>query len=76
MTALPVSIEDHCWLCGNVTVLPGVTIGKGISYWSRSLVTKDIPAGVLAYGNPCRVIRPITENDREFFGRNKQNLLN
>jgi len=76
MTALPVSIEDHCWLCGNVTVLPGVTIGKGSVIGAGSLVTKDIPAGVLAYGNPCRVIRPITENDREFLeGINKPTEL-
>jgi acetyltransferase-like isoleucine patch superfamily enzyme len=57
-------------------VLPGVTIGKGSVIGAGSLVTKDIPAGVLAYGNPCRVIRPITENDREFLeGINKPTEL-
>jgi len=72
MTAKPVSIGDNCWLCGNVNVLPGVTIGEGSVIGAGSLVTKDIPAGVLAYGNPCRIIRPITDADHQFLeGINK-----
>lgn len=59
----PITIEDDCWLASNVVVLGGVTIGKGSVIGAGSVVTKDVPPGVLAYGNPCRVIRNITEED-------------
>ncbi|MBQ2265025.1 MAG: sugar O-acetyltransferase [Oscillospiraceae bacterium] len=61
--AAPITIGDGCWLASNVTVCGGVTIGKGSVIGAGSVVTKDIPAGVFAAGNPCRVIRPITEAD-------------
>lgn len=61
--AAPITIEDGCWLASNVTVCGGVTIGKGSVIGAGSVVTKDIPANVFAAGNPCRVIRPITEAD-------------
>lgn len=57
--ALPVAIEDGCWLGGGVIVLPGVTIGRGSVIGAGSVVTKNIPPDSLAVGNPCRVIRPI-----------------
>ena len=60
----PITIEDNVWLGGDVKVLGGVTIGKGSVIGCGSVVTKDIPAGVVAAGNPCRVIRPITEQDK------------
>ncbi|MBO4428527.1 MAG: sugar O-acetyltransferase [Clostridia bacterium] len=60
----PIVIEDNCWLGGSVTVLPGVTIGEGSVVGAGSVVTKDIPAHSLAYGNPCRVARRITDADR------------
>lgn len=56
---LPVTIENNAWLGAGVTVLPGVTIGENAVIGAHSLVTKDIPANVIAYGNPCRVIRPL-----------------
>ncbi len=59
----PITIEDSCWLASNVTVCGGVTIGAGTVIGAGSVVTRDIPAGVFAAGNPCRVIRPITEQD-------------
>ena len=62
--AKPITIEDNCWFGGNVTVLPGVHIGEGCVIGAGSVVTRDIPAGSLAMGVPCRVIRPITEDDR------------
>ncbi len=62
--ALPITIGDHCWLGGDVTVLPGVSIGENTIIGAGSVVTKDIPANVIAVGNPCRVLRPITEADR------------
>lgn len=60
----PITIGDNCWLGGSVTVLPGVTVGEGSVIGAGSVVTKDIPPNSLAYGNPCRVIREITEADR------------
>jgi acetyltransferase-like isoleucine patch superfamily enzyme len=57
--ALPVSIEDGCWIGGGVIIVPGVTIGKGSVIGAGSIVTKDIPANSLAVGNPCRVIRKL-----------------
>lgn len=62
-TAKPVVIGDNVWIGGDVTITPGVTIGEGAVIGAKSVVTKDIPANVVAAGNPCRVIRPITEKD-------------
>lgn len=62
--ARPIMIGDNVWIGADVTILPGVTIGEGCVIGAKSLVTKDIPAYVVAMGNPCRVVRPITENDR------------
>lgn len=64
MQAQPVRIEDDVWLAANVTVLPGVTIGRGAVIGAGSVVTKSIPAGMLAVGNPCRPLRAVTEADR------------
>ncbi|MCI8842070.1 MAG: acetyltransferase, partial [Oscillibacter sp.] len=61
----PVTIEDNVWIGGNVVILPGVTIGEGAVIAAGSIVTQDIPPRVVAGGNPCRVIRPLTETDRE-----------
>ena len=62
--ALPIVIGDNCWIGSDVTILPGVTIGSNTIIGAKSVVTKDIPEGVIAVGNPCRVLRPITESDR------------
>lgn len=62
--ARPITIEDNVWLASNVTVCGGVTIGHDTVIGAGSVVVKDIPAGVFAAGNPCRVIRPITEKDK------------
>ncbi|MBM7616585.1 maltose O-acetyltransferase [Weissella uvarum] len=63
-SALPITIGDNCWLGGNVTVLGGVTIGAGAVIGAGSVVTKDIPENVVAVGNPCRVLREITDADK------------
>lgn len=62
--ALPITIEDDVWIGGDVKVMPGVTIGRGSVIGAGSLVTRDIPAGVVARGVPCKPIRPITDADR------------
>ena len=63
-TSKPITIENDVWIGANCTVFGGVTIGAGTVIGGGSVVTKDIPAGVVAAGNPCRVLRPITEDDR------------
>ncbi|MGN1381549.1 MAG: sugar O-acetyltransferase [Eubacterium sp.] len=63
-TSASITLEDDVWLGARVTVIGGVTIGKGTVIGAGSVVTKDIPAGVVAAGVPCRVIRKITEEDR------------
>ncbi len=62
--ALPITVGNSVWFGANVTVLPGVTIGDNAVIGAGSVVTKDIPSGVIAVGNPCRVLRPITGEDR------------
>lgn len=69
---LPVHIGRNCWLGAGVIVLPGVTIGDGSVIGAGSVVTKDIPAGVVAYGTPCRVAREINECDREYYFKDKK----
>lgn len=61
--SLPITIGDNVWLGGSVTIVPGVTIGDNTIIGAGSVVTKDIPADVIAAGVPCKVIRPITEKD-------------
>lgn len=61
--AMPIVIGDHVWIGADVTILPGVTIGENAVIGAGSVVTKDIPAQVIAVGNPCRILRKITEND-------------
>lgn len=57
--AYPITIGNNVWIGGHVCILPGVSIGDNSVIGAGSVVTKDIPSGVLAYGNPCRVIRHI-----------------
>lgn len=64
MRAKPISIGSDAWLAASVTVLPGVTIGEGSVIGAGSLVVSDIPPRTLAYGSPCRPVRPITSADR------------
>ncbi len=61
--AKPIVLEDGVWLASGVIVAGGVTIGKNSVIGAGSVVTRDIPANVFAAGNPCRVIREITEED-------------
>ena len=61
--AKPVVIGSNCWIAGSVSILAGVTIGEGCVIGAGSVVTRDIPPHSLAVGNPCRVLRKITEAD-------------
>ncbi len=63
-TSAPITLEDDVWIGANATVCAGVTIGKGSIIGAGSVVTRDIPAGVIAVGSPCKVVRTITEEDR------------
>lgn len=63
----PVRIGDNVWIGGNAVINPGVTIGSNVVIGSGSVVTKDIPDHVVAAGNPCRVIRPITDADKQYW---------
>ena len=64
--SLPVVIKDHVWIGSNVTIVPGVTIGENSVIGAGSVVTKDIPANVVACGVPCRVMREITDEDLRY----------
>ena len=64
VTAKPINIGKKVWIGANCTILPGVSIGDGSIIGAGSVVTKDIPENVIAVGNPCRVLREITEEDR------------
>ena len=67
MYSFPITIGDNVWLGGNVMVLPGVTIGENSVIGAGSVVTKDIPANVVAFGSPCKVYREINEHDKEYY---------
>lgn len=69
---LPVHIGRNCWIGAGAILLPGVTIGENTVVGAGSVVTKDLPAGVVAVGNPCRVLRPIGERDRTFYYKDRR----
>ena len=57
--SMPVSIGDNAWIGGNTVIFPGVTIGNNVTIGAGSVVTKDIPDDVLAFGNPCQVVKKL-----------------
>lgn len=69
---VPVSIGRNVWIGAGAIVMPGVTIGDNTVVGAGSLVTKDIPSDVVAYGHPCKVIRPINDHDYEYFWRDRR----
>ncbi len=69
MYSLPVVIGDRVWIGANAVILPGVTIGENSVIGAGSVVTKDIPANVLAVGAPCKVLREIGDYDKEYYHR-------
>lgn len=69
---IDVTIGDNCWIGGNSVICPGVHIGNNVVIGAGSVVTKDIPDWSVAAGNPCRVIRKITDADRKFYYKNNE----
>ncbi len=67
---LPVRIGKNCWIGAGAIILPGTTIGDNTVVGAGSVVTKDLPANVVAVGNPCRILREIGERDKVYYYRN------
>ena len=67
-----VRIGKNCWIGAGAILLPGVTVGDDTVIGAGSVVTKDIPSGVVAVGSPCRVLRQIGEHDREYYFKDKK----
>lgn len=67
-----VVIGENVWIGSSAVILPGVTIGRNSVIGAGSVVSRDIPENVVAVGNPCRVLRPIGEHDREYFYRDEK----
>ena len=69
---IEVSIGDNVWIGGNAVIMPGVTIGNNAVIGAGSVVTRDIPDNVIAAGNPCRIIREITDSDRDYYYKDRK----
>lgn len=69
---VPVRIGRNCWIGAGAILLPGVTVGDNTVIGAGSVVTKDIPANVVAVGNPCRVLREIGEHDRKYYYKDRE----
>ncbi len=69
---MEVHIGRNCWLGAGVLVMPGVTIGDNTVVGAGSVVTHDLPANVVAVGNPCRVMREINERDKEYYFKDRK----
>lgn len=69
---IEVTIEDNVWIGGNTVICPGVHIGDNVVIGAGSVVTKDIPDSCIAAGNPCKVIRKITDADKRLYFRNRE----
>ncbi|CAL65229.1 sugar O-acetyltransferase [Christiangramia forsetii] len=70
--AIPITIGNNVWIGGNTVINPGVNIGDNTVVGSGSVITKDIPANVIAAGNPCKVIREITKEDQNFYFKKRK----
>ena len=70
--AQPITIEENVWIGAGVSICPGVTIGENSVIGAGSVVTKEIPSNVIAVGNPCRVLRAITDEDKKYYFKDKE----
>ncbi len=69
---IPVTIGDNVWIGGNTVIMPGVDIGGNVVIGAGSVVTKDVPSWSIAAGNPCRVLRKLTEEDRDYYYKDRK----
>lgn len=69
---IEITIGNDVWIGGNTVIVPGVKIGNGVVIGAGSVVTRDIPDNVLAAGNPCKVIREITEEDKKYYYKDRE----
>ena len=69
---IPVEIGDNCWIGGNAVICPGVKIGSGSVIGAGSVVISDIPENVIAAGNPCKIIRKITDEDIKYYFKKRE----
>lgn len=67
-----VTIGKNCWIGAGAIIVPGVTIGDNVVIGAGSIVTKDLPSGVVAVGNPCKVLREINDHDKEFYFKDRK----
>ncbi len=69
---MPVRIGKNCWIGAGALIMPGITIGDNVVIGAGSVVTKDVPDNVIAVGNPCKVLRPVSEYDREYYFKDRR----
>ena len=69
---IDITIGDNVWIGGNTCIMPGVTIGNNVVIGGGSVVNKDLPDNVIAVGNPCKVVRKITEADRDYYYKDRK----
>ena len=69
---IPIEIGNDCWIGGNSVICPGVKIGNGVVIGAGSVVTRDIPDSVIAVGNPCKVLREITDDDIQYYFKDRK----
>jgi len=68
----PVRIGANCWIGAGAILLPGVTVGDNVVIGAGSVVTRDLPSDTVAVGNPCRVMRPVGERDRQYYFKDRE----
>ena len=69
---MPVHIGKNCWIGAGAIILPGITVGDHVVIGAGSVVTKNLPSNVVAVGNPCKILRPIGEQDRIYYFKNRK----
>ena len=66
-----ITIGKNCWIGAGAIILPGITIGDNVVIGAGSIVTKDIPSNVIAVGNPCKVLREVNDQDKQYYFKNR-----
>lgn len=68
----PIHIGKNCWIGAGAVIVPGITIGDNVVIGAGSIVTKDIPSNVIAAGNPCKILREVSEHDRKYYFKDRE----